>query len=115
MDRAPFHQSESLLQLGLGHRRSLPPPPLCWRSPAWQSAQSTSACSLSPGVRAFVASETDGEDELIKIACRNAFWTLDRGFLGQLASFMGLEIGGSQASLFELLYGISKEVLGDRW
>lgn len=66
---------------------------------------------MPPAVRAFIATANDGEDDLIKVACKNAFWTLDRSFLAQLALHMGLSVGGSQATLFDLLFGIATEVL----
>lgn len=69
-----------------------------WRSPAWQKHHMPNA-SWSPAVRLIPFGD---EEELLKIAAREAWWDMDIGTLKKVAARLGIVLP-DVASLYEVL------------
>lgn len=81
-----------------------------WRSPAWQWKASQSAISLPPAVRAFLAEDNEGEDELERVLAKRAFFGLDHAWLCMFADYKRYSLA-SKSSLFELLFEVVSKTL----
>lgn len=75
-----------------------------WRSPAWQCARS-GAATLPVAIRAVAAEENEGEESLLCVAAKQAFFSLPKTWLIQLAKLRGVNLSGG-TSLFDMLYSV---------
>ena len=82
-----------------------------WRSPTWQAGVCPAAPGMMPpALRAFQAAANSPQDTLLKVAAREAFFRLDKPWLTDLSSFLGIPLPES-ASLFDMLLKLATSIL----
>lgn len=106
---APSSDFQSLVFLTVGDYTTWEGRTIIWRSPLWQFENLPRSRSHWPGhaVRAFTDSEPH---PILRLAALQGFWTLDRGWLLQLASHIGCEIP-SGASVLDVVHCLCKHLL----
>lgn len=60
-----------------------------WRSPAWQCVKSAGAATLPVAIRAVVAKENEGEEPLLQVVAKQAFFSLLKTWLMHMAKLRG--------------------------
>lgn len=81
-----------------------------WRSPAWQLKHCPRASGLPICLRAFPAEPNEGEDTLLRVCAKQAFFGLGKTWLVKMAQLRVLSLPGSM-SLFDMLYSVVSSVL----
>lgn len=80
-----------------------------FRSLAWQFAQSAEASKLQPKVRAFAVAGRRPEP-LLKVAAREALWSVDKASLMLFARYSGFAVSAG-SSLFDTVFDLCKAQL----